>query len=140
MGLFGNFSGGGIGSSANTTTNTTDNKNNATSGDGSSIYDSRGGAINLTDGGAVENSLNFAGNALDSTYDFSAATLGLINDFNTRSLAFAGGAYADASQSVEKAYQQAVTGTEGLALKYNTAIVGGLIVAGALYFITKGKK
>lgn len=78
-GLFGGggggFSGGGIGSSANTTTNETTNQNNATSGDNSAVYDTRGGAlefnVNTLDAGAIDRVFDFAsdyvGRAAEST-------------------------------------------------------------------------
>ena len=60
------FSGGGIGSTANETQTTTDNQNNATSGDGSAVYDSRGGNISFSefDGGAIEQAFLFARDSL----------------------------------------------------------------------------
>ena len=75
MSLFDIFKGGGasgsIGSSANQTSNTTDNKNNATSGSGSAIFDTRGGNIKLssstTDQGTVAASFDLARKAITDT-------------------------------------------------------------------------
>lgn len=60
----GSFSGGGIGSSQSLQESTTDNKNNAITGDDASIYDTRGGNITFADQGAIEKAFNFARESL----------------------------------------------------------------------------
>lgn len=74
------FSGGGasgIGTSANQSTQSTDNKNNAISGENASIFDTRGGSIsfNSLDAGVIDRAFDFAADYVGVTAAATSQTL-----------------------------------------------------------------
>ena len=110
-----------IKSKETTNLNDTDNSNQAIGGDGSIVRVESGATYTALDGGAINEAFSFA------------------SDFAERAIGFAGGAYAEAARSVEGAYKDASAGTEGMAIKYNAAIIAGLLLLGGLYVYRKGK-